>query len=327
MGLMDKVKKILFDEDEVEIPVNSNELPEKPQKKPKKEEKSEKRGFIDYHNEDTSTNVLQEEDTIKEVIVPKDDEVVEPKSSFNFPIDFDYEPEVPQRTRFHEEETLKVAPEPKRERHVEEHKEVKAKPEKDYRKYLEEKDDKTAKKPFKATPIISPVYGILDKNYTPQQVKTRKEVSEEVQNEANKVRSFGPVSYNDEPLPGTSEYNEKVKNKSMKEDLKEINSTISDLIDDSVKPGDERDIMTSGIEEEYIGHNNIEDAFDTTSEYDKINEHDKYSRVPKTDDSDKGINIDEIMNSTQEPELDNTIETDLFNLIDSMYKSDDSEEE
>lgn len=31
MGLMDKVKKILFDEDEVEIPVNSDELPERTQ--------------------------------------------------------------------------------------------------------------------------------------------------------------------------------------------------------------------------------------------------------------------------------------------------------
>ncbi len=33
MGLMDKVKKILFDEDEIEVPVKSDELPKREVKK------------------------------------------------------------------------------------------------------------------------------------------------------------------------------------------------------------------------------------------------------------------------------------------------------
>ena len=39
------------------------------------------------------------------------------------------------------------------------------------------KEEKVEKKNFKPTPIISPIYGILDKNYRKEEIKTRKIVS------------------------------------------------------------------------------------------------------------------------------------------------------
>lgn len=313
MGLMDKVKKILFDEDEVEIPVNSEELPERTPKKPKKEEK---KGFIEYHHDEDIKPV--EEDTIKEVIVPKE-EVLEPKNSFNFPIDLDFDTDF-SRTRSHEEEEII---EPKKEIPVykEPIKKIKPREEIDYTKYLSEKEEKVEKKPFKVTPIISPVYGILDKNYRPEDVKPKKEIKENVTIESARARMFGPVSYNDIPLP--SKKTEIIKEEQTKqEDLVELNSTISELISDTIRTDDE-ELKTSGIENEYLGNNNIEDAFETTSEFDKINNDDKLT-APKDLEEDQ-VDIEAIINS-DDSELDDTIETDLFNLIDSMYKSDDNKE-
>ena len=72
MGLLGTLKKVLFDEDEVEITVNNDELPTKPNKKPEKVQ-----GFKDYHEG-------EDEDTIKEVKVPKEEpEVVEEEDDSN----------------------------------------------------------------------------------------------------------------------------------------------------------------------------------------------------------------------------------------------------
>lgn len=343
MGLMDKVKKILFDEDEVEIPVNSDELPERTPKKPAQKTIVEKKGFIDYHHDDEE---IVEEDTIKEVIVPKDDEDTKPieTKSFNFPMDIDFEPEVPLRTRSHEviEEPIRpVAIEPRRDYFKEEVVEKKVTEEKDYRKIISATEQTKEKKPFKVTPIISPVYGILDKNYKPEEVVNKSE--EPVRKSVSKEpRLFGPVSYNDQPLPEPHKYEAK-ESTSLKEELVELNTTISELINDTVNPSEinanipetveeietpkvafeeePEEIMTSGIENEYIGNNNIEDAFESTSEFDSINESDT-----EVEDITPTVDIDNLIKDEDDENLDDTIETNLFNLIDSMYKSDDTED-
>lgn len=79
--------------------------------------------------------------------------------------------------------------------------------------------------------------------------------------------------------------------------------------------------MTSGIENEYIGNNNIEDAFESTSEFDSINESDT-----EVEDITPTVDIDNLIKDEDDENLDDTIETNLFNLIDSMYKSDDTED-
>lgn len=352
MGLMDKVKKILFDEDEVEIPVNSDELPERAPKMGKEHEATTQRGFIDYHRDEDI-----EEDTIKEIKVPKDnydDEgETEESNTFNFPVDIDFEEELPSRSRDNIDfaETTQEIPtyESRRDYYFEETPKRRDVEEKDYRKIINSTPEPKEKKPFKVTPIISPVYGILDKNYKPEEVVNKSEVIN--RKETNKPRLFGPVSYNDQPLPEPHKYErEEVKEEnSLKEELVELNTTISELINDTINPGDvlpatkkieveevveeeiyeeevyeeEYDeIETSGIENEYIGNNSIEDAFESTSEFDSITEADNES----VEDITPSVDINELI-SDEEENLEDTIETDLFNLIDSMYKSDDSLED
>lgn len=383
MGIMDKVKKILFDEDVVEVPVSSDELPERTPKSVKKEEKHESTGFIEYHKHEET-----EENPIKEIKVPKEEIVKEEeKKRFNFPEDVDFEREIPTRQKnyedmdlslFDDEDDIKSEGIINSYRVSEPVKEVVGKKEiKDYRKMLGSEKGEVEKKPFQNTPVISPVWGILDKNYKPEEIVTRAERVTKV-NTGAVPRSYGPVSYNDQPLP-VRKYNKQEEKSSMKEDLVELNSTISDMINEDVEetkkelPRDDIHDFESEIEniveeeilpthsiediheedtEEVIQtsdydeyeelsssyednksinsdedeHNSIEDAFESTSEFDSIKKRD----IHEDDDEEEPlVDLKTLVDKKDDEEddagLDNTIETDLFNLIDSMYKDDEEE--
>lgn len=382
MGVFDKVKKILFDEEEVIVTVPSDDLPEKPAKKT-----AASQGFKNYHENDEP-----EEDTIKEVIVPKEEEeemhgitkqvpVIneQPSQRVIFPVDDFDAPiveEPPRRTQRYEapaaQPTRQAAYQPQQKEvqkpimQQEPRKNYRVEPpkpklyeEKDYKKYLNEDRNKGGKKPFKVTPVISPVYGILDKNYKPDEVVNKAETNPT----RERRRSFGPVNYNDD-VP--------TKN-SLKADLVELNSTISEMINESVEMKQEvktepkvekkkevieftpTKVITKSIEPEEIAQTiDIEDAFESTNEYETINTYNEEVIVetpeptieydepevpayeePEEDEVDEpSISLDELIKrnnrsdveeSEEDENLDNTIETDLFNLINSMY-SDDEEE-
>ena len=225
MAIFDKIKHILFDEEDVEIDVGENELPER---EPKPAKIKAGQGFVDHH--------AVEEDTIAEVKLPKEEdevkeEPVQPVMSraqlYDYGNDFDDEivediPKVEevkprQAEVYREERPVEVRREVERiparepireirrdeeferiareERLEAEKHEVKHNEPRDYKKLISSNENE-GKKPFKVTPVISPVYGILDKNYKPEEViiKTPEPTN-------NGPREFGPVSYNGDPLP------------------------------------------------------------------------------------------------------------------------------
>lgn len=380
MGIMDKVKKILFDEDVVEVPVSSDELPERTPKNVKKEERHESTGFIEYHKHEEV-----EEDPIKEIKVPKEEvPKEEERRPFNFPEDVDFEREIPTRQKnyedmnlslFDEEEDIKSRGIVNSYRVSEPVKENNKKEIRDYRKMLGNEKGEAEKKPFQNTPVISPVWGILDKNYKPEEIVNRAERITKV-NTGAVPRSYGPVSYNDQPLP-VKKYEKTNQDSSLKEDLVELNSTISDMIsedvpvkkelpreevkefEDKIESIVEEEILpthsiediheehdeviqttdyddyeeidsnydTQGIESHENEHNSIEDAFESTSEFDSINERD--SQEYEADEEEPLVDLKSLVDKKDDDDddagLDNTIETDLFNLIDSMYKDDEEE--
>lgn len=153
MSLFNKIKDVLFDiEEEEEI------IPVKKEKK------------------------IVEENPIKEVKMPKEDifeEEVVPKkvNNFNFPMDF--EDEIPvrrepknydysnERKKDYFNDDYDIPRRTKSDYGVRET--VKPKEEvRDYSKYLQPK--KEEKKLFTPSPVISPVYGILNQNYTKDDV-------------------------------------------------------------------------------------------------------------------------------------------------------------
>ena len=311
MGLMDKVKKILFDEDEIEVPVKSDTLPKR---EAKKEEFPSRGSFINHHEQE------EEENPIKEIIVPAYEEKKEvpERRSFNFPDDddFDFMPRIKEEEKVEEEviRRREVIPEYNEFKRVETQTKVSREyglqENKDYKKLIKDEEVKIKaekeKKPFTVTPVISPVYGIID---TENVEVPKREVNEEVEVIQTR-RNFGPVSYNDQPsIP--------------KEEKKSVEVLEKVSIDDVVDETDDENIQTSGIENEYLGNNSIEESFESTSELETINEEDsKFVEGEKVDYTPQTIEESEEEKRENE-KLEDTIETDLFNLIDSMYKDDE----
>lgn len=384
MSFVDKFKKILFDEETEEVEVRE-ELPERSPKSKRTEEKKEQAGFIEYHNE--------EEDTITELKLPKEEMIEGEKKSFNFPQDIDYaeESSSPSHSVFDDFDMDFMGDDDQDSKLVKDVNSFSVKNDdrrdtrevRDYRKILKTEEEVREKKPFTNTPVISPVWGILDKNYRPEEIVERKDGLTKVNTGVTSPRSFGPVSYNDQPLvpkKAKKVEEEEEKNSSLKEELVELNTTITDLINETIaevvednsyekdelaaieesiqeeaRPSHSlddvviktenyddidditRDIEASleaseGIEIEKEVINNIEDAFESTSEFDSITENDAKDEEPVFDseeDEEELVDLEALVDKKADDEddsgLDNTIETDLFNLIDSMYKDNEDE--
>ena len=408
MAIFDKLKHILFDEDVVEVEEEGTELPEREPKAPKVKPSV---GFVDHH--------AAEEDTISEVKLPVEDEapveeepevpVMSRSQLYDYGDDFEDEivedeipvieeeprrPVVEERERHIDREERVVEPrrevvrEPRRDEEFEriareerEYREVKTHEPRDYKKIVASSEPE-GKKPFKVTPVISPVYGILDKNYKPEEVIIK---TPEPSN--NGPREFGPVSYNGDPLPEPIKY----ERDNTKKEISKVTKDIDRFANEEVpKLKDELELPKKiKVEEpvEEVKHtaevSSVEDEFESTSEYNKIVEDDSvFSEFDAPEEVNEAIDIEEaiqeeihdevdeekeptvdlesLIKSTdefvnepvdEEPEemeytsefenpvktrednidednnLDETIETDLFNLIDSMYKDDEKDSE
>lgn len=289
MGLLDKVKGILFDEEEIEIP----EIKKETRKEIKKE-------------------YIEEENPIREIKVPKDDfsdREYKSETTFTFPIDFeDEEPEpvkVEERTKPKLEEPRQTIRNEKR----------------DYSDFLSKKDNK---KQFKPTPIISPVYGVLDQNYKKEDVIVKKDIlrsPKELTLEEVRKRAFG--SLEDELEQNLTTDTKEIK---IKEELKLKKET---KIETKVEePVDKMKTIGELIEED----NNRLDI----PEFDNVesikDEDIEYNNVSATDIEEPTNSIEDLLSHNEE-EIEDVIkeenvetndiddeEADLFSLIDSMYE-------
>jgi len=282
MGLFDKVKSILFDEEEVEIPII------------KKEEKKE------------------EENPIKEIKIPKDDysdkENYKSESTFTFPIDFEDEEEVIKEKPFKPvQETYKP---------------IKKQEKRDYSDFLYRKEEK---KQFKPTPIISPVYGILDQNYKKEDVVVRKDIlrrPSELSIDEVRKKAFGSledeIDANLVTETDTSIIKTKEEIKIKKEQIIEKKPVVVE------EPIDKLKTIGELIEEDDL-ELNIPDLEDT-KEIDSINVDEFEDNNIEEDILEEPTNtIDDLLEDSEKikkEELDeiNEDEEDLFSLIDSMYE-------
>ena len=280
MGLLDKVKGILFDEEEIELP----EI--KPEQK--KEIKKER---------------IVEEDSIKEIKMPKDDfsdREYKSETTFTFPIDFEDEEPTPVREK------------PKS--RVEEYRPINKPEKRDYSDFLSKKD---TKKQFKPTPIISPVYGVLDQNYKKEDVIVKKDVlrrPNELSLEEVRKRAFG--SLEDELEQNLTSDTKEIK---IKEELKIKTEKIIET-KTVEEPVDKLKTIGELIEED----NNRLDIPEIDS---IIEEENEYTNDSVTDIEEPTKRIEDLLEDEEiilEKEENNDDiddeEADLFSLIDSMYE-------
>ena len=290
MSLLDKLKGILFDEEVEEIPEIKKEV-----------------------SVDVKKEIIKEENPIKEIKLPKEDivekEVVKNEPSFTFPIDFD-DDEIEEAPKVRHEEIKKTS--------------KKEAPVRDFSSFLNKKDDR---KQFKPTPIISPVYGILDQNYKKEDVIVKKDVlrrPSELSFDEVRKRAFGSLE-DDIEQNLTCEVikdEEDINTKEEKEDIKEIikeEIIVEEPVDKSKTIGEliEEDSMTIDIPKiESINEEEVEYNNSVTTEIDldepKNSIDDLLSREEITDEVIEDEDI-------KEEEIDDD-EADLFSLIDSMYE-------
>ncbi len=260
MNVFRKIKDVLFDVEE-ELPTISEEKKEElPPKKP------------------------LEESTIKEVKVPAE-ELFKTKplvtdTRFNFPIDVDEKPET--RQRYNEYSTRETLSQNKyKSRDL------------TYDPLIRPKKTK----PFKASPIISPVYGILDKNYSKDDVIVKTDIGVKGPNlDEVRKKAYGR---NEEEGELKEEFDKSLKTLDaiLMEESEEVIDKPEMTIEELPKKKEE-----NTIPEEY--------AFITDAIKRETTKQNKKEAQTK-----------------KEEKLENTIESDLFNLIDSMYEDKESEEE
>ena len=307
MGVFDKLKNVFFEEEYVEV--------EEPVKKPKKE-----KPVIAKKIDLPEMPKLKEEKTTREKEI--EEEVVERverkgitenslrrgDSSFKFPMTFE-EDDFKVETLVEEKKTR--APETQNitsktysntySVKTEEPKEKK----RDYTAsgLYEGGDYKKNQKVFRPTPIISPIYGILDKNYKKEEIVQKKEVrltsatSKKVDLDSVREKAYGDLASDI-----TASLMDEVEDKP-KETQNTIEEAIYDL-NDAEHPVVSS--VTVGDAEEYFNDLGLEYNVDY-----KDNQKEKASG--RRSDKNKELSAEESEDS-------------LFDLIDSMYKEDEEED-
>lgn len=303
MGVLDKIKNIFFEEEYVEE--------EKKVRKPRKEQKKAQQIKEPVAKKIDLPEIKKEERTVKnprmeeikeEVLYEKnndfsdhsesisDTDLLQHDSGFKFPMVF-------------EEEDFREEPVRRQETVVEIKEE---KPVRNNYMYETERmplyegglDTKENKQVFKPTPIISPIYGVLDKNYKKEEIITKKEIvlssshSRKADLDAVREKAYGDLASDI-----TSSIMEEDTAMEEKYDIDD-SSKLYDLNNDS--PAVQK--VTVGDAEEYFNDLGLEyniDYKDTSLEKATGRRSEKIEK-----------DIDD----------DTTLENNLFDLIDSMYE-------
>lgn len=305
MGLLDKLKNLFTDEEEIietqEIEVEEEPKVEEPPKLPTfMREKIEK--------EEKQINILEEK--AKEEEKFSDRELVKPNNSFKFPVAFEekdfevpsYNPQnVMQKVKEKEKEKKKSVSE----------------------LYTKKEDKKKEKHVFKATPIISPVYGILDKNYKKEELKAKKESEYELKRPSKKVdfesvrmKAFGTLAdeLQDNLLDDLSDVKE-----ASNVEVYHDEELLSDIIEEPKK----EDTTIGTAEENYY---DFGVAYEVPKEKDKDEEASDVKIINHNDEDvvAEKIEVKEENNTKETKKSSNTedmeLTDDLFDLIDSMYE-------
>ena len=317
MKLLFKIKDLFMDEvdvdDELEIEEEEEVVKETP--KPKKEENVLPKVMRDTIKKEEKLELRTKSEKEEKKFDTEEEKVLEkPRETkkFNFPIDFELE--TPSRKdkdddfkefrasslidKVKKEEDLVIKNTSHNINVLDLEKEVPKK----VTELYSNKEMAKEKPKFKATPVISPVYGILDKNYTKEEVKERdeeaslKRPSKKVDFETVRKKAFGNLA-------------DEIKDNLMCEDcelykqVKRISALTEDdlLYDMTVEPEEEKDVT---IEKAYDNYEAFGVAYEPKVErkitYEEAVTFEKKEEEeePKEEKKDE-VRLDDIINNSQ----------------------------
>lgn len=268
MGFIDKVKGFFYDEDEieeeVEVPVK-REIPKKKQ-------------------------IIVDDEKEEEI---SERELFKAERTFNFPMDMDEDEEEPDFT-----------PIKKMEEEKQEYYKPSTSTRSTYKSSTKIVTEKKEEKKFKPTPIISPIYGIIDGEY--------QNSSDKIEDSLSKTRELGNTKRVDFDEVRQKAYGI-VKNQ--EEEIKsDENKGIFFNLDE-----EKEDIPKEDEQEE-------EDIKITYNDVDYEEDDEEEIEVPKITRLNRNKK-NAIEKQEDDSILSETKEQDLFNLIDNMYNSEEEEED
>ena len=355
MGLFNKLKNVLFEEEDIEEEVNDN-VEELPKQEAIYEEVSEYKPIMPEHKdlpkvkEPVFEKVKQEENDYSER------ELFKSEPTFKFP-SFDEEEFNTSMPDKKEEEEKRFSNTMDFERRKREERRS------DYSRLdiVKPKEDvKEEKKRFKPSPVISPVYGILDKDYkaddiveaTPNggTILTNKDLDvDSVRAKAfGKLKNITDEKKKEKPVIVSETYEikkEVKKEEPVKEEVKKVDKkddkieemlddvviTSEPIIEDSSKLMEERtktidELLKDASDQVIDVTDDITESLDLTEEYRKLENEiddalDLTSHIePLVDDEEDEKETKSSKKKEKSSALENdTLENDLYDLIDSMY--------
>ena len=339
MKLFDKIKDLFMDEvseeDEMELEEENKEIYEEPKdilpkvmrdtikkEEEKVEFKVRPEGLMEVDKK-TTERVIQQPIIQKQEKPVMDQPVSQSTKKFSFPIDFG--DEMPSRSSKASMGNVNV---------LKAEKEIPKKVSELYQKKEEVKE----KPKFKATPVISPVYGILDKNYKKEEVKEKSEDNVEMKRPSKKVdfetvrkKAFGNLAdeIKDNLMCENCElYKEVKKISSLKEDDLLYDMTVDDEMKDVTIEKAYDNYEEFGVAyEPKINNTNQEDDLTSKSDnvildekIDTVEENDLEKHLASSDTKEEAIPTRMQFKEKREEKNDDKVDKDFFELIDSMYK-------
>ena len=336
MGLMDKFKNLFTDEEIIDeddgdtVEIKEIKKEDKPNKLP-----TFMREKIEEEEKQTRLKIDEEiEETKKVDIEGFELPNLEEKNTFKFPIDLEETDFVETRSRqsiHRKNENLEPIPKVETSRL-----EKKAAQEpKVADLYKDKREEKTTSKPkFKATPIISPIYGVLDKNYTSGDIETstgnnfeEKRHSKSVDFDSVRKKAYGNITkeIKENLMCENCEYLKEAKEcKKEKERLKAVEYSYEVINEEPVS--EYQDITLDEATENYFDYGvEYEKETNIYSEPEvKISNFEEERPKKEIPPVKSSINLLSTLKKSMGDEVETKKENleqtdDLFNLIDSMY--------
>ena len=350
MGVFDKIKNALFEVEYVEV-----EEPPKKEKREKKKDRVEeiqeekpiaKRVVLPGKRED-KVEELQEEELIDQDFEVRPLEEEKPREQFKFMDDNDFkvddEPEYLGEDKV-EEPIVEERPlygEYKEEKIEEVYTPITTYNNPNYRSSSEsnlygmnnhssynvpvhqygtyEKEEKTY---FKPSPIISPIYGVLDKNYKKEDVKEKKEI---------RLTGYTRSNMNVDDIRAKAYGSEKETEPEVEENIFEVENNAEDnvMVDLSDRSKPEVKELTMGDAEEYFEDLGLEynvDYVDVSTDRTKIQKEEPKEEIKediKEEIKEEPVEVEEKKFDDIKMQVERETEPDddnLFDLIDSMYE-------
>lgn len=277
MGFLDKLKNVFFEEEEVDD--NTKELAKKVEiPKINNKDVIKPKAEIKESNITDENNAMEEE----EIVPPINNNSNSNSNTSKFPMLFEDEDFLDDTSVSMESKSSKPNVENYQTKKIDTYVSQTSTPY-NYTKTTVTKESKT----FKPSPIISPIYGILDKNYTKEEVVTKKEIRISSNKKANLDEARSKILGDKSPINEDSHEVKKEEKKDVKKgkDFYDVNTS---------KPS--VDNVTLADADEYYSELGL--AYN-------VDYNDK-SRTAKRKDK-------------KENEKEGTLEDNLFDLIESMY--------